>query len=368
MHRRTPWANTGLIGVIAVMFLIQTWMPVVESTLLLRPYEPSLWGMVGSGFLHGGWMHLLSNLLFLYIFGNDLDDLLGHVGYIAFFLGGVVAASLVHSLLADNPALGASGGVTAVTGLYLAMFPRARVQLLFLFFIITMISVPAVWFIGIYFVIDLLGGLDSLLLGNSSGVARWAHVGGAVYGFGVGLLLDKAKLVPVTTPTVFGLLAQRREKKARRNTNQAHSSATDILPKELADPVAQQTQDLKGKIREHLDAKHIHLAAAEYVRLITLDERQVLPAPDQITIAESLYRDGKHAPAATAFERYLERYGRPRDAESAQARLMLGLLQSRYLDKKPEAVVTLTGAAQELEQIGDDDHAAFAREELERLK
>ena len=370
-HHRLPAANYGLIAAILAMYAVQLTVPGVESALLLRPLEPGLLGFVGSGFLHGGVLHLVGNLVFLYIFGNDVDDTLGHPGYLAFFLGGVVFSGLVHSAVEDNPALGASGGVSAVTGIYLALYPKSRVVLVFWYLVLTTITVPAVWFIGITFAIDLFGGLDSLLLGNDSGVARWAHIGGGVFGFAVGYLLVKAKLLRPSRETAFALLAKGRERRRdlaeRKRTGQTHESAMDILPKSQADPIAARAQELKGELRDHLDAKQVGEAALKYVELVALDGRQILPPADQMTVAEQLYREGQHASAAEAFERYLGRYARPGDVESAQARLMLGLLLGRYLDRPAEARRELTTAAEELDQIGDDKHAAFARDELGRL-
>ncbi|MEM7807867.1 MAG: rhomboid family intramembrane serine protease [Planctomycetota bacterium] len=368
--RQTPVANIGLIVVIAVMFVVQTAAPAVESALLLRPMEPSLFGFVGSGFLHGGPLHLLGNVLFLYIFGNNINDRLGNTTYVLFFLGGVVFAGIMHSLLEDNPALGASGGVSAVTGLFLALFPKTRVNLLFFFFIITAFSVPSIWFIGIYFVIDVVQGFDTLLLGNDKGVANWAHVGGGIYGFLVGLVLLKFQLLKPDRGDVLAMWKRRRDKasyaKELRASGQTHGSAMDVVPRSAADPKAMQAQELKAELREALDRGDASSAAALYERLVAVDDRQVLPPREQLTVAETLYREARHAGAATAFDAYLARYARPGDAEAAQARLMLGLLQSRYLNH-PHAASTLTKAAEELDAIGDAEHADFARAELARV-
>ncbi len=368
--RKTPAANVGLIVAIGVMFIVQQLSPAIEAMLLLRPLDPSLAGFIGSGFLHGGVLHLLGNALFLYIFGNNINDALGHVTYLLFFIGGVVFAGLVHSLVEDNPALGASGGVSAVTGLFLALYPRTRVILLFFYFVITTITVPAIWFIGIYFVIDLVQGFDTLLLGTNRGVANWAHIGGGVYGFVVGLILLKLQLVRPDRANVLAMWRRRKEKKSSkaelRAGGQVHGSAMDIVPKAAADPKAMRAQELKAELREKLDAGDAAAAGQLYESLLAVDDRQVLPPREQLTVAESLYRNARHAAAAVAFERYLDRYHRPGDAESAQARLMLGLLQARYLNH-PQARQTLSTAASELSDLGDAEHADFARSEISRL-
>jgi membrane associated rhomboid family serine protease len=140
-------------------------------------------------FLHGGWLHLLGNMLYLYIFGDNVESVLGHVRYLFFYLGCGVAASITH-LLANTtssaPSIGASGAIAGVLGAYFLMFPRAKiVTLLPIFFFITFIRVPAILFLGLWFFIQFMSG--SISYGTSaasSGVAWWAHIGG----FAVGVL------------------------------------------------------------------------------------------------------------------------------------------------------------------------------------
>jgi membrane associated rhomboid family serine protease len=363
----TPRVNLALIVVNAAMYLLQTWQPGVEAALLLRPYEPGLAGFVGSAFLHGGLLHLFGNLLFLYIFGNNINDTLGNAAYLGFYLGGCVFAAIMHSLLEDNPALGASGGVAAVMGAYLVLFPRSRIILLFLFFVITTVQVPAIWFIGIYFLLDFVQGLDSTLLGTDTGVARWAHVGGGLFGMAFGMACLKLGLVARRNDDALAMLERRRRRKELAATGQVHGSAMDVVPRSQADPKAQKAQDLRGLIREALDAGDTATAARQYAALTDVDPRQVLVRDDQMAVAQQLYRDQQHARAAAALSLYLDRHGRDRDGETAQARLMLGLLAARYLDKPQVARPHLEAAATALDELGDDEHAAFARDELRRL-
>jgi membrane associated rhomboid family serine protease len=368
---QTPRANLGLIVTISLMFVVQTAFEGVREALLLRPYEPSLIGFIGSGFLHGGVLHLLGNMLFLYIFGNTINDALGHASYLAFFIGGVAFAALMHSIVETNPALGASGGVFAVTGIYLALFPKTRILLLFFFFIITTVSVPAIWFLGIYFAIDLIQGLDSLLLGSDEGVARWAHFGGATYGFAVGVILLKLGLVPKSQVNVLTMRDKSRQRRRSRAemlaSGQVHGSAMDVVPLAAADQKSLQVQDMKASLRDQLDRGDTSSAAASYEALLGVDERQVLPPAEQLVVAEALYRDGRHASAAKAFQRYLEQYRRSGDSEAARAKLMLGLLLGRYLGQPIPAKRHLAEAAAELDDVGDAEHASFARQEVERL-
>jgi membrane associated rhomboid family serine protease len=136
-------------------------------------------------FLHGGWLHIGGNMLFLWIFGNNVEDRLGRLVYLLFyFLGGLAATGLqlVFGPNAAVPNLGASGAIAAVLGSYLVLFPRARVYTLVFFFFITAVELPAVVVLGAWFVLQLFSGVGSVSAHVTGGVAYWAHVGGFAFG------------------------------------------------------------------------------------------------------------------------------------------------------------------------------------------
>lgn len=139
-----------------------------------------------SMFMHGGLAHLLGNMLYLWIFGNNVEDALGHVGYLAFYLlCGLLAMSAQVAVSPDSliPALGASGAIAGVLGAYLIRFPRARVlTLVFFFLFIQVVRLPAVWLLGFWFVFQLAAGGASLAAPQAGGVAYFAHVGGFIAG------------------------------------------------------------------------------------------------------------------------------------------------------------------------------------------
>ena len=369
--RRTPVANVGIMAVTIAMFLAQSALPAVESALLLRPFELSPQGIVGSAFLHAGWLHLLGNMLFLYIFGNNINDALGNAAYVGFYLGGAVAAGLLHAALSDSPALGASGAVAAVSGAYLAMYPRSRVVLLIFYFVITTVSIPALWFVGIFFLLDVFTGLNDSVFGQNSGVANWAHVGGTLFGVLVAMGLMKLGLVPRDRSDLLALLGRRRERRANaaelRRLGQTHASAMDIVPAAQADPLVAQTQDLRAQIADAAERGDASGAARLYLELVRLDPRQTLAKNAQLEMANQLYREGRHADAAAAYERFLDRFAPRADSESAGARLILGLLYGRYLGQTDRARATLERVAGELQSLGADADAAFARDELAAL-
>ena len=144
-------------------------------------------------FLHGGWLHLLGNMLFLWVFGGSVEDRLGHAGYLAFYMFCGLAAGVTHILAnwgSHVPSIGASGAISGVMGAYIILFPLRRiltlVPLLFFFFTV---RIPAILILGYWFLIQLLSGMSTLGQVNQGGVAWWAHIGGFPIGALGGLIL-----------------------------------------------------------------------------------------------------------------------------------------------------------------------------------
>lgn len=147
-------------------------------------------------FLHGGWLHLLGNMWFLHIFGDNVEDRLGHVGYLLFYLAAGVTASAVHLVTnsaSTIPTVGASGAIAGVMGGYFVLYPHARVLTLVpIFIFIQIMVIPAPVFLGIWFLLQFFQGTFSLGSVQTGGVAWWAHIGGFVAGVVSVWLLNKA--------------------------------------------------------------------------------------------------------------------------------------------------------------------------------
>lgn len=147
-----------------------------------------LFTLFTSMFLHGGWMHLIGNMLFLWVFGDNIEAVLGHIGYLVFYLVGGLAASAAHivfNLGSDIPSVGASGAIAAVLGAYLVMFPKSRIKvLIFLGYRAGVTRVTALFFLGLWALTQFFNGVASLgtPTAQTSGVAFWAHIGGFVLG------------------------------------------------------------------------------------------------------------------------------------------------------------------------------------------
>lgn len=144
--------------------------------------------LLSSMFLHGGWMHIAGNMWSLWIFGDNVEDRMGRVGFLCFYLLSGLAAGIGHILTnpaSSVPTVGASGAIAGVMGAYLLLFPHARViTLIPIFFFLQVVHIPAVFFLGFWFVSQIFSGAISLATSgpNTGGVAWWAHIGGFVVG------------------------------------------------------------------------------------------------------------------------------------------------------------------------------------------
>ena len=186
-------------------------------------YLPFLTSM----FLHGGFLHIIMNMWFLYIFGDNIEDRLGHIRYLIFYLFCGVAAGLIHLFTNWNsnvPTIGASGAISGVMGAYLLLYPRSKIlTLVFIFFFIQFIEIPAFIFLGIWILLQLFSA--GLRPSNVGGVAFWAHIGGFVAGLVFIKIFDA---IPRTG--LSGKLSQHTE---RRTTPRIQTLSLDSPPEEL---------------------------------------------------------------------------------------------------------------------------------------
>jgi membrane associated rhomboid family serine protease len=175
--------------------------------------DKNIWlSIVTAMFLHAGWLHLGGNMLFLWIFGDNVEDALGKLAYLAFYLLGGLAAVALQFGLAPNsaiPNVGASGAIAAVLGAYIVLYPRARILTVVFFFLITLIELPALVVLGLWFVLQLFQGVSGLAAQVNGGVAYWAHVGGFGFGVVVALLFLRGRRRPALRPPAFPTYPER---------------------------------------------------------------------------------------------------------------------------------------------------------------
>jgi membrane associated rhomboid family serine protease len=174
-------------------------VPVSETMACVVAPDHSEWYTpVTSMFLHGGWLHLIGNMWFLWLFGNNVEDSMGHFRYVAFYLLSGIAAAAAQTIVNPTspiPMVGASGAISGVMGAYVVLYPRVRVHMLVVLgFFITRIAVPAYLMLGYWFLLQVLGGLPTLG-DETGGVAFWAHAGGFIAGAVLVLVFKDDQLV-----------------------------------------------------------------------------------------------------------------------------------------------------------------------------
>lgn len=190
-----PYVTYTLVGINVVIFLFQKISAdAFTNSFAIIPQTVSenftyyVMTLITSMFLHGGLMHLGGNMLYLWIFADNIESVLGHVKFIIFYLASGLAAGILQTVIDPGstiPVIGASGAIAGVLGAYMITFPRARVHtLVFLFVFITTIRIPAMYVLGFWFLFQLTNGLITIGIDTTGGIAWFAHIGGFVAGIG----------------------------------------------------------------------------------------------------------------------------------------------------------------------------------------
>lgn len=349
--RRPTRVTYALIG---INLAIHIWGAVMEraspdrfsqftEAFWLDPQQVTLWGLITYQFLHGGLAHLLGNLLFLYVFGPNVEDRLTRIGFLVFYLLGGAAAGAMHMFFADPPApvIGASGSIAAVTGAYLVLFPRTYIKVLLLFIVIGIYEWPATWFLGLAIARDIYAHA----FGMGGSVALLAHIGGYLFGAAASLLLLWTKLLPREAYDLFSIgrhanrrrqfreLTSRGAPPWRAQAGTAQKPARAPKP-EKAPPGEElrlaQAAGLREEIAKAAAAGRPRDAANAYIRLLDLMGEAVMSRDLQLVVANELYASGRQAAASAAYEAFLKRY--PDDREATDIRLLAAAISARYLN------------------------------------
>ena len=369
--RATPWMNWGIIALNVAVYMVQSRVPQVTRLLALRPDDPTLLTFFSYSLLHASVMHLAGNMLFLYIFGNNVNDKMGSVGYLGFYLAGGVFSGIGQVAMAGGsiPVVGASGAVSSVTGAYMVLFPRAHVTLLYYFLYIGVIEIPSAWFIGFFFVKEFFLNFA----GMETGVAHMAHLVGAGFGFVVTFGLLSANLLPRDHFDVVALVKQWNRRRQFRDITAsgydpfAYSPAARVRAENRlpapADPKQEQIQDIRAQIAEAMNQRDHPKAAELYVQLRDIDADQVLARQTQLDVANQLASQQNYEQAAAAYELFLRHYKNFEQIE--QVELMLGLIYARYLSRYDRAKEYLLRA---MARLHGDRELGLARAELQRIE
>jgi len=389
--RRTPYANYALIAINIIIFLLSysferryayliggelTWLQIRRWAMnwVLIPARWHYWEFLSYAFLHGSVLHIVGNMFFLYLFGANINDKLGHIRYLIFYLTGAVVSGAGFALLHPSstaPMLGASGAIAAVVGAYLVLFPQTQITVLYwIVFLIGTFEIPALYFIAFKLII-----YDNIVSRIRPEVAYEAHLAGYGYGIVLLLLLLATRLL---SGTHFDLWVMIRQWHRRRRYRDAVASGYDPfagrplrrrvesreVPQERPDAErGAKIEQVRHAIADRIEQRNLPTAADLYHELMRLDPAQVLPRQHLLDIANQLASDHRWADAARAYEQFLAQYGTTYEY-SEQVELMLGILYARYLADREQAIRHLQKAA---ERLVDPGQMKMCRDELARL-
>jgi membrane associated rhomboid family serine protease len=381
--RRPPVANWVLIGVNVLVYLLTDWFggsfgAQLKSFYALDGARPSVHQYLTYQFIHGDGWHLLGNMLFLWIFGNAVCDRMGGLGYVLFYLAGGVFAGIAFTHVADNPLVGASGAIAAVTTAFLVLYPRVHITMLVWMFFAFTFQLPAMILIVLKMIVwdNMLA--PSIDQGAAANVAYSAHLGGYAFGFVAALGLQGLRALPRNQFDMLALWDRWRRRLGLGGPVTAASPVTarPIVVEELgsrpldAIPLTP-VEKLREEIAEHLAARAPAAAAGAYLRLLEMEgsgsetppAHCVLPRTHQLEIANYLAQARRYREAAAAYEAFIAAY--PGAADLGQVRLFLGLIYARYLGQYERAVSQLRLA---LETLQLDAQRTLAEEELRQAE
>jgi membrane associated rhomboid family serine protease len=389
--RRTPYANYVLIFLNVVIFLLsysfeRQYAYRIGGHILPLPIRPwaidwvlvprywHYWQFLSYAFLHGGIAHVVSNMFFLYLFGNNINDKLGHFWYVLFYLTGAIVSgvgfALVH-MSSALPTLGASGAIAAVIGAYLVLFPQTQITVLYwVVFLIGTFQIPALYFIGFKLIL-----FDNMISRITPGVAYGAHLAGYAYGIGLMLLLLATKVLSGTHYDLWVMIRQWNRRRQYRDAvatgydpfsgvGGRHRVESREVPGASTDGQRQEKiEQIRHAIAGWIEQRNLPAAADLYIELMRLDPGQLLPRQQLLDIANQLVSDHRSAEAARAYEQFLAHYSTSYEY-TEQVELMLGILYSRYLHDPQKAVQHLQKAA---ERLTDPGQVKMCRDELAQL-
>jgi membrane associated rhomboid family serine protease len=293
-----------------------------EAPLLVWRNGQWTWQLLTHAFLHGGTLHLVGNMLFLWVFGTAIEDRFGRWWFLLFYLAAAAAAGLAHIATSNAPALGASGAIAACTGAFLVLFPKTLVRVVVFFIMGGVYRIPAVWVIGTAIAWD----LTMTITGGGGNVAYTAHLGGYLFGAGVAFFLLATKLLASEQYDLFTAIRQWKRRSEMRAA--VDGAARERARKPVDDARTQREMRLRAAVAQALAASDKSGACAAYRALVAeCNDDQgpgVLPRDHQYAVACALYEQSDPA-AVGACARFLKAY--PRDREAGHLWLMLGMLQ-----------------------------------------
>jgi membrane associated rhomboid family serine protease len=375
-QRRTPLMNYFLITTCVVIYLIshRATSPAHPYGLahgwarfMLNPRHLELVQFITYIFLHANFMHILGNMIFLWVFGNQVNDRLGHLAYLFFFLAGGILAGCgqVLSSVHGNPTLGASGSIAAVAGLFLALCPLVNIRV---WFFVVIFDVASFWFVlAQIFLFDVYGAFV-----RNDDVAHWAHLTGYLTGFVTGMVILLLRLVPRDHYDLLSLLNRARRRAAyRQMVSRGYNpfdkpvppppGVTKIAgPVTVADPAMTQ---LSSRVQQHRREHDMPAAAAAYRELMARFPMARLPSDTLLDVANQLVVEKDFKLAAGAYELVLSSSGSGKNND--EIKQILGLIYARYLGNGQRALELFQSI---VDHIHDPQRRAFLQDEISAIK
>ncbi|MDH7600146.1 MAG: rhomboid family intramembrane serine protease, partial [Sedimentisphaerales bacterium] len=293
--RHRPYANYVLIALTVGVFLasydptmggflgsihIRPW----ARGLMLVPSHWRIWQLATYAFLHDGLLHILGNMFFLYLFGNSVNDRLGHIGYLCLYLAGAAFSGLGHILVhrySSIPTIGASGAVASITGAYLVFFPRSLVTVLYWFlFLFGTVNIPALWFIGLKMIL-----LDNLIVRTSPFVAYEAHLAGYAFGIVSSLALLASGIAQANHLDLWSVIRQWNRRRRFRSmvakgydpfSGVRQGRSSESAKGEGVSDRQQEVFAISKQIWDLLARRDLAGASQAYLRLTAVDQDQII--------------------------------------------------------------------------------------------
>lgn len=340
----------------------------LEDVLVLDPNQFRWWALFTYQFLHAGLWHLAGNMVILLVFGPNVEDRMGRWWFALFYLTAGAIAGGAHCLL-TNPiheigpirilpsVVGASGSIAGVTGAYMVLFPLTNIRIVLFFMVAGVYHFPAWAFIAFAICKDMF----FQGLGDDNGVARIAHLGGYAWGIAVSLALLWSRLLPRETYDLFSMMKhahRRRQFKelASQSSPWRADAGSAIAPAAAIDPKETRIADLRAEVHRLHAAGRMKDAGEAYIKLLGATGETAMHRAAQIDISNHFFAVGKYQPASEAYEAFLKRF--PGDAQTAHVRLMLALINARYLNDPVRAKALL----KDLRDAGlEEPHVELAR-------
>lgn len=309
----------------------------------LDPERLRSWQFISYQFLHGGILHLLGNMLFLFVFGPNVEDRLGRLGFLGFYLFGGVVAGVSHYLFEASPVVGASGSIAAVTGAYLVLFPKTQIRIFLFFVFIGVFSIQAWWLIAFAIIKDLV----FQGWGADEGVARLAHLGGYAFGALTCLILLWTGALSREPYDLFSIGRQAHRRRVFRELASSGKTAwaNEVSAKAKVRSAGKASADeaelaeKRAEICRMVSEEDLDGAGAAWEKLVEAKGEVALPRQPHLDVANHLFATGKRQSAAVAYEIFLKRH--PSDRQSPRVRLMLALISARYLNDPVHAKALL---------------------------